>query len=206
MAYFWQLEFTRKLSRQAEVTVSLRALRREIAHLPHGNMPGEDGAKRFNLTLAQSLHAAVILLEREGGIAPHEAVRLASAAFGESGTWLARGAIRLWLKVERDPFAGVQKRGPSKFARRIWGQGMMVEDRHTPDTVSLCVLSCPFQDYFWNVGRSDLTPILCAWDRAWQDEVNASAKPIRVDIRNTIARGAEICEFVFQRPNPAKGE
>jgi hypothetical protein len=168
-------------------------------------MPGNDGAKQFNLTLARSLHAAVAWLEREKGLSSSEAVRIAGAAFGESGTWLARGAVRLWLRLERDPFVGVLKRGPSTVARAMWGAGMVVEDRRTRDGVSLCVLTCPFHEYFWNVGRSDLTPVLCAWDTAWQAEVNASTKPIRVELRETIARGGDVCEFSFRRPDQRRG-
>jgi hypothetical protein len=95
MAYVWQLEFARNLSRQAGSEMTARALRIEVAGLPNAGMPGNDGAKQFNLTLARSLHAAVTWLEREKGVSSSEALRIAGAAFGESGTWLARGAVRL---------------------------------------------------------------------------------------------------------------
>ncbi|MCG7625143.1 L-2-amino-thiazoline-4-carboxylic acid hydrolase [Epibacterium sp. Ofav1-8] len=204
MAAFWQIEFARNLSRQSGIRFTWRNLRGEIARLPRSTMPGTDGAHRFNLALAQSLHASVILLERDAAISPVEAVRIAGAAFGVSGTWLARSVIRTWLRLERDPFEGVVRRGPSMVAKALWGNGMAVEDRHGPDQVSLCVLACPFHEYFWNVGRSDLTPILCAWDTAWHAEVNVSDKPIRVDVRETIAGGGEICDFNFRKPEPAK--
>lgn len=206
MAYLWQLEFARNLTRQSDIQVTRRDLRIEVDRLPRGKMPGADAAMRFNLTLARSLHGAVNLLEREGGLTPAEAVRIADEAFNNSGTWLARGVIRLWLRLERDPFAGVKRRGPSRLAQAMWGAGMTVEDRHSCGAVSLCVLSCPFHAYFWNIGRSDLTPILCAWDTAWQTEVNNSPKPIRVDIRSTLARGGEMCEFTFRKPNQANTE
>ncbi len=199
MTHFWQREFARKLSRQAGVKVAVRDLRDEAENLPQGDMPGDDRAKLFNLALARSLQASVSLLERNHGIPSTHAVYIAGAAFGASGTWLARSVIRLWLRVESDPFGGVMKRGPSLVAKAMWGNGMVVEDRLTSDGVSLCVLACPFNDYFGSVGRSDLTPILCAWDTAWQDEVNASDRPIMVDIRSTIACGGKICEFSFRK-------
>lgn len=202
MAYSWQREFAQNLSHAVSSPVTVRDLRDRIARLPDGDMPGDDGAKRFNLTLARSLHAAVALLEQDRGMASPDAVRIAGAAFGESGTWFARAAIRLWLRLESDPFAGVSKRGPSSVARAMWGNGMAVADKHAAGEVSLCVAACPFHDYFWNVGRTDLTPILCAWDTAWQAEVNASSKAIRVDIRGTIAGGAEVCEFAFRKTDP----
>ncbi|WP_424973145.1 L-2-amino-thiazoline-4-carboxylic acid hydrolase [Dinoroseobacter sp. S76] len=206
MAWLWQGKFARNLSRQSGRVLRARDLRREIGYLPQGQMPGRGGAQRFNLTLAQSLLAATGLLERDGGLPRDESVRIAGAAFARSGRWAARGATRLWLKLDPDPFAGVQARGPAKLARALWGDGMSVEDRHGAEDVSLCVLVCPFHGYFQSVGRPDLTPVLCAWDAAWQDDVNRSAKPIRVEIRSTIARGAEICEFAFQRADPAGAE
>ena len=199
IAALWQLEFTWRLSRKAGTRVSRGMLRRTIKRLPDGNMPGSDRAREFNLTLARSLHAAVIFLECDLGLAHEEAFLRARTAFIETGNWLARAGVRLWLRVERDPFAGVRARGPSAFAKAVWGNGIAVEDRHTQDTVSLCVLTCPFHEYFWNVGRTDLTPILCAWDTAWQAEVNRSGKPIRVDIPGTLATNGDQCEFTFRR-------
>lgn len=200
MAYFWQIEFARNLSRQSGFRIPRQMLCDEMKKLSHGKMPGSDRAQQFNLTLAQSLHAAVSLLECEAAMPRKNAVDAAGAAFGKSGSWLAKGAIRIWLRFERDPFAGVVKRGPSLVAKSMWGNGMKVEDRRAPNEVSLCVLSCPFHDYFWSVGRSDLTPVLCAWDMGWHAELNASAKPIRINVRSTIAKGGDICEFAFHRP------
>lgn len=195
----WQLEFTLRLSRVADTRVSRKFLRQAIKGLPHGQMPGTDAARAFNLTLAQSLHAAAVILEQEGGLARTDAVSVAHRAFIDTGSWMARFAVRAWLRLEPDPYAGVESRGSAAFAQVLWGDGMIVEDRRTDSTTSLCVLSCPFQDYFWNVGRTDLTPILCAWDTVWQQEVNASDKPIRVHVSSTLSDGASMCEFEFRK-------
>lgn len=194
----WQFEFALRLSRAADTRVSRKTLRQVINRLPDGQMPGADAARAFNLTLAQSLHAAVILLEQEVGLARTDAVSAARQAFVDTGRWMARLAVRAWLHLEPDPYAGVEARGPAAFAQALWGDGMVVKDRRTDNSISLCVLSCPFHDYFWNVGRTDLTPILCAWDTAWQQEMNASDKPIRVDISSTLSGGASMCEFTFR--------
>ncbi|MEL7343294.1 MAG: L-2-amino-thiazoline-4-carboxylic acid hydrolase [Pseudomonadota bacterium] len=199
-AALWQVEFALRLSRAASTRISRKTLRRAISRLPDGRMPGTDRARAFNLTLAQSLHAAVHLLERELGFSRAEAVSVARRAFVDTGSWMARAGVRLWLWAERDPFAGVKTRGAASFAQALWGDGMVVQDRHSDDAVSLCVLNCPFHDYFWNVSCTNLTPILCAWDTAWQTEVNASDKPIRVDISSTLSEGAAMCEFTFRKP------
>lgn len=199
VSVLWQVEFTWRLSRSAGTPISPRTLRRAIMRLPDGRMPGTDRARAFNLMLAQSLHASVILLERERGLSRADARSVARRAFVNTGRWMARAAVRLWMRLERDPFAGVKARGPASVAKAIWGDGMAAEDQHTDEAVTLCVLNCPFHEYFWNVSRSDLTPILCAWDTARQQEVNTSGKPFRVDISNTHSGGAAICTFAYRK-------
>lgn len=199
MATFWQYEFAWRLSRAAKTQIKVRDLKRVMARLPDASMPGSDPAKRFNLTLARSLQAAVVYLEEDMALPNSQALAISRVAFLTSGSWVAKTAIRIWLKLERDPFAGVEKRGPSGLAKSMWGDGMAVKDRRAPGKISLCVTRCPFHEYFWNAGRSDLTPILCAWDTAWQQEVNTSDKPLRVDIQSTLATGGAQCEFTFKR-------
>lgn len=201
LARLWQEEFAWRLSRQAGRRMTRRMIADEIDRLPPAAMPGTDAAKAFNLTLAQSLHAAVRLLE--GETTATEARDTAGKAFVDTGSWLSRGMVRLWLRVERDPHAGVVRRGAAPFTRALWGNGMAVEDRHSDGGVSLCVLTCPFHDHFWNAGRADLTAILCRWDTAWQREINASPAPIQVDIRSTIAGGGDLCEFAFRKGGDA---
>ena len=199
IAGLWQFEFVSRLSDKADARITRKQVRIEALRLPDGQMPGTDKARLFNLTLAQSLHAAVILLEREFGHTKEQAIAIAHAAFVQTGSWLVRVGVRIWLCIEREPFAGVKARGLASFASTLWGDGMAVEDRQTQETISLCVLKCPFHEYFQNVQRTDLTPIVCAWDTAWQAEVNASTKPIRVDIPTTLAERGRMCEFTFRQ-------
>jgi len=198
-AALWQFEFALRLSRVVGTRIPRKTLHQAISRLPEVQMPGTDAARAFNLTLAQSLHASAILLEQDLGFSRANAVSAARRAFVDTGSWIGRAAVRLWLRVERDPYAGVAARGPAAVAKVLWGDGMTLEDRRTDGSVSLCVLNCPFHDYFWNASRTDLTPILCAWDTAWQEEVNGSNKPIRVDLSSTLSGGASICEFTFRK-------
>ncbi|MBT8415383.1 MAG: L-2-amino-thiazoline-4-carboxylic acid hydrolase [Boseongicola sp.] len=199
IGWVWQRAFLGRLTRQTGFQLSATDVQAEINRMPRGQMPGTDAARRFNLLMAESLHAAARLLEREAGLPREDAVEAARTAFVSGGSWLARGFVRLWLRLERDPYKGVDTRGAAPLSKALWGNGMVVEDRRGHAHISLCVLSCPFQDYFWNVGRSDLTPVLCEWDTNWQTEVNASPRPIRVDIKSTLARGDDLCEFTFTR-------
>lgn len=197
-ASLWRREFLWRLSLRTGRPITVKDLAWVERTLPAAQMPGSDGARAFNYTLARSLHAAVVLLERERKYSQDDARTTARAAFLATGTWVSRWAIRLWLWLERDPFENILFTGISKTARSLWGNGMEVEDRRGTSEVSLCVTRCPFSEYFWNASRMDLAPILCAWDASWIETVNASPAPIDVTLKSTLVSGAERCEFAFR--------
>lgn len=198
IAFLWQREFLWRLSRQTGRRITVRDITWIEKTLPAAQMPGTDPARHFNLTLARSLHAAVVLLEDTHKLSRDDARATAKTAFLATGSWVSRWAVRLWLWLERDPFEDILKRGAAGAARDIWGDGMEVEDRRGSGEVSLCVTRCPFSEYFWNASRMDLAPILCAWDASWIDRVNASPAPIGVALKCTLVTGAESCQFVFR--------
>lgn len=198
LAHLWLFEFAIRLSRAFGRTVRVKDLVRTMRYLPKASMPGQGAAHRFNFTLARALHAAVVHLEQDRGMAPHAAVKTAREAFVPTGAWLGGLVVRLWLWLDRDPFAGIAARGPSQLAHRLWGDGMQMQDHYVSGEISLTITACPFRDYFWNAGRSDLAPILCAWDQTWIDVTNRSGRPLRVVLLGTLAKGDAACDFVFR--------
>ncbi|MEM9581802.1 MAG: hypothetical protein AAGA08_01690 [Pseudomonadota bacterium] len=99
-AALWQFEFALRLSRVVGTRISRKTLRKAISRLPDGHMPGNDAARAFNQTLAQSLHASAILLEQDLGFSRARAVSAARRAFVGTGSWVGRATVRLWLRVE----------------------------------------------------------------------------------------------------------
>ena len=197
--------FARALRRQCKWAPTRRELAREMELLTDArHMPGGDKQAAFNLLLAQSLQAAVRLLQGRG-YGRARALEMARAAFLENGSGLTQAIFAFWLRMTPDPVAQMKvRRDLADKARKLWGQGMQVEERHAPDAVSLVVTDCPFAQYFWSVSEPDLAPILCAYDARWMAQVNRSKRPVTVTRAGTLAGGAEACDFTFQRRDVAQ--
>lgn len=193
----WRAEFIWRLSKAAGQRIKRNNLDQALARYPDAQMPGTDAPAIFNKTLAKNLHAAAVFLEQNLGLPRDDARAVARQAFVATGGWVSRLGIKLWLWTERDPFAGVAKRGATPLAEKMWGDGMQLTEQRKDNKISLCVLSCPFCAYFQNADRPDLTPILCEWDASWIAEVETSKRSLRVVLESTLARGDAMCEFAF---------
>lgn len=200
----WQRAFVRQIRKQGGPAVTVCEVRRERARLPAYQMPGTDAAATRNRALAETLLAATLCLEQGHGLARPQAVAVAQGAFLATGTGFARWVMRVWLLVERDPMAGLRRRGLAGNAARLWGDGMRLSDHDSGDSFELHVSACPFAEYFWNAGRGDLTPVLCAWDGAWMDSVNRHRRAIKVDRPGTLAEGHARCAFRFRVSPPLR--
>ena len=200
--------FARALRRQNRWAPDRRELAAAMAGLRGGShMPGGDAPARRNLMLAQALQAAVQILQGRG-FGRDRAVEMAGAAFLKTGSGLTRLFFAWWLRVTKDPVHDMKRRRDlAEKARKLWGEGMKLEEVHDGDDVALLVHDCPFAHYFWSVSEPDLTPILCAYDAQWMAQVNRSNRPVRVSRNGTLAAGAEACDFTFVRtkqPEPAR--
>ncbi|WP_339986631.1 L-2-amino-thiazoline-4-carboxylic acid hydrolase [Gymnodinialimonas ulvae] len=168
-------------------------------------MPGGDAQGEVNRYLASSLLALAEVLEREHGLDRDAAVTLARAAFLANGRGLMRAATLIWLRLTPDPFAALLKLGPGPRMARLWGRGMEAEEVHAPGQITLRVTGCAFAAYFWNAGRSDLTPILCAYDAQWFAWINGAQQGLRARRDGTLAEGLGACTFLFEAvPEPAE--
>jgi hypothetical protein len=196
----WRRGFLRALNRGGDVQIDDQALRIRAAQLgARRGFPGGGAQTAFNEALATGLHAAAELLE-EAGLDRRAARDRAGAAFLQSGKGLAHWLTRAWLWTASDPVGQAQDGDRlSARARLIWGAGMRFHQENGPDHATLKVTECAFADYFWDAGRSDLTPILCAWDAQWMEIVNASDRPVSVSRSGTLAQGCDVCDFCLRR-------
>ena len=196
----WRRGFLSALNRGGDPHISDEDLiARATSLAARRHLVADDGQTELTHALATGLHAATELLE-EAGLSRREARDRAGAAFLKSGQSLARWSMRLWLWVTPDP-VGHAKAGNklAERARMAWGGGLKAHQENGPDHATLMVTECVFVDYFWDAGRSDLTPILCAWDAQWMEIVNASDRPVSVSRSGTLAQGCEACDFCFKR-------
>lgn len=178
-ARIWQYEFCWRLRRASGADITRQDLQRAIKCLPYVAMPGTDAAVYTNRTLAQSLHAAAVLLE-DFGFRMDQATAVLTKAFVGSGGWLVRLDMRMWMLIDKHPFLIVAAQGPAKLIHRCHGDGMRVSQECGTEAVTLLVEQCPFHEYFWNAGRPELTHVMRAWDTNWMQVINGSKRPIAV--------------------------
>ncbi len=178
-ARIWQIEFCWRLRRVSGADISRQDLQRAIDRLPNVAMPGTDAAVYTNRILAQSLHAAAVLLE-DFGFGPDRTNAILTEAFVDCGGWLARADMRMWMLIDKHPFLIVAAQGPAKLIHRCHGDGMRVSQECGTEAVTLLVEQCPFHEYFWNASRPELTQVMRAWDANWMQVINGSKRPIAV--------------------------
>lgn len=195
----WLWEFQWRLNAETEHAPTREEIIAQAERYDHIPMPGSDRQAEFNRHIATCLLAATEWLERSNEMTIDEARRVTQVAFVRTGSWLATSVMALWLHLDRRPFEALRKRGLARTSQRLWGNGMTFEDQHETDRVILCVKDCPFTEFFWNAGRSDLAETVCLWDGAWMEQVNRLKKGVNVQRPATIAGGCEICAFEFER-------
>ncbi|MEO0829547.1 MAG: L-2-amino-thiazoline-4-carboxylic acid hydrolase [Pseudomonadota bacterium] len=169
-------------------------------------MPGSGEGAKVSRAVAALLHAAAEYAEEEGALSRMHAVAAVRPAFLDTGAWLVRAGFAAWLSTVKNPVANLSRRKLDREVQTLWGSGMETDVERHPDELVLSVKSCPFSEYFWNVARPDLTPILCAWDAQWMAQVNTSRSPVQVLRPSTIASGGASCDFRFRRTAMASGQ
>jgi hypothetical protein len=135
--------------------------------------------------------------------AAFETVRRAFArTYPAPMTW----TVRLWLLGHRDPVANLRGRSFEKMGQRMYGKSMEFAGESGQDSVTMLVVRCAFHQFFVEHGAGELTPLVCAWDRAWMDAIDRSSRPIRTERPSTISTGGDCCRFRFVRDADKQGQ
>ena len=201
VAVLWQHEFCWRLPRATGTSICRSDLRRTIRRLPVFAMPGTDAAVETNRLIAQSLHAAQVLLE-DHGLSRAETTASLTTAFTSCGAWLVRTDVRLWLLIDKYPFLIVSAQGPAKLVRTCHGNGLEVIEERDATSVTVRVERCPFQEYFWNASRPELTEVMRAWDANWIEVINRSKRPMA--IADLSDKSGQDPRYILQFRNLAK--
>jgi hypothetical protein len=157
-----------------------------------------DKQARSILAMCSLVLASYRVLVEHGveGAAAFESVRRAFAkTYPGPLTWL----VRTWLWLHRDPVAYLRGRSLAASGRRMYGKSMEFADEQTDSSVAFLVTRCAFHEFFVRHGAPELTPLVCAWDRAWMDAIDRSRRPVRTERPSTISTGGECCRFSFVR-------
>lgn len=115
------------------------------------------------------------------------------------GPWV-RWTTRLLLRLM----------GPRRFLRamggerthRSYGALFVFAQDEAPGRHRHWVLRCGFHDYLARRGAAFLTPVFCAWDALWADEIHRHGRTLRFHRPQTIADGADRCLFEFRFDPP----
>lgn len=197
---FWTREFMRGLARAGlgrETRRHIRARARAIYRAWAAASP--DPAEAMTLRMCAGVLAADAVL-REEGTPPETARDMLRAAVMSAGSARFRAWVRRWLDTEADPVGAMLARPDIlKPSRLMFGRFLTLNEDRGPDHASIIVRQCGFARVFRDAGRPELTKHFCAFDAAWLDDINAHTAPVRALRPGTIAGGAPVCEFRFER-------
>jgi hypothetical protein len=112
---------------------------------------------------------------------------------------------------------GISQDSPAEAFRRVsenfrsrgeatFGRGFRyADDARDEGRVFVNVERCLFNEFFGRNGAPEVTPVLCAMDNVWADELSKPAYGVRFERPTTLARGDDACRFQFtktQRDHP----
>jgi hypothetical protein len=93
-----------------------------------------------------------------------------------------------------------KSRGEASFGRSF----RYVDDVRDERRAFVNVERCLFNEFFRQNGAPEVTPILCALDNVWADELSKPRYGVRFERPTTLAKGDEACRFQFTKTEPSK--
>ncbi|MCK0150263.1 L-2-amino-thiazoline-4-carboxylic acid hydrolase [Marivita sp. S6314] len=197
----WTRGFLRQIAKAGGPSIGAKEL--HSAKARHTDVSRQSGLDGFAQFLFETILSTAWVLEDHYAIPPHRSVALLGAALVANGQSVTKGLTALWLKLNRDPFAALQRVTPQTRMRDIWGTTLEAEQTVEDARINLTVTRCGFHDAFWQAGRSDLTSVLCRFDLHWHETIHAANRGVSADRLSSIAHGAQACKFVYARATQA---
>jgi hypothetical protein len=93
-----------------------------------------------------------------------------------------------------------KSRGEVSFGRSF----RYVDDVRDERRVFVNIERCLFNEFFRRNRASEITPILCALDNVWVDELSKPRYGIRFERPTTLAKGDDACRFQFTKTEPSE--
>ncbi len=210
-ARFWARAFLKNCRRAMKpavddvkaVDADIRRAMQALFDQGVGSLPDEQA--RMILVMCASVLAAYRTLKTRLGDS-ERAFEIVRGAFAKTLPGPMTWWVRLWMWTTRDPVAYLQRRSLARIGERSYGKSMEFAEDQTADSASFLVTRCAFHQYFVDHGEPDLTPLVCAWDRAWMDAIDRSSRPVRTERPSTISTGGDCCRFQFIRDDQKAGK
>jgi len=163
-----------------------------------------DAATRDIVLYAASVVAAYEILAEAGWSLDAARGRLCKAfAEAAGGRWVSLGTR--WVVRCLGSYRTVRLMGGDWAIRRYGPSFSFSLEVADSQRVVSRVERCGFHDYLRRFGAPELTPVFCAWDLLWADELNRPGTGVRFSRPQTIAEGADACVFAF-RFSEAEGQ
>jgi hypothetical protein len=93
-----------------------------------------------------------------------------------------------------------KSRGEVSFGRSFRYVDDVRDDRRAFVNIERCL----FNEFFRRNGAPEITPILCALDNVWADELGKPRYGIRFERPTTLAKGDDACRFQFTKTEPSE--
>jgi hypothetical protein len=131
---------------------------------------------------------------------------------GEALMWPLREQITSYMETR----FGISQDAPEKTFRRVSqnfksrgevsaGRGFRyVDDVRDDRRAFVNIERCLFNEFFRQNGAPEVTPILCALDNIWADELSKPRYGVRFERPTTLARGDDACRFQFTKTEALK--
>jgi hypothetical protein len=159
-----------------------------------------DEPARYNLRMTVALVAAYEALRPRLG--RDEAIAVIEAAFTEPLGLAVREGTRMMLDAAPDPFRVMVEVCKSR-ERDAFGAGFTFRRPADDDQrYHLDVHRCFYHDVLAASSAAELTPVMCAFDKAWIEAIDPARHGFRFDRATTIGYGGSHCPFHFSRTRP----
>ena len=190
----------RERSLPVDLVAAIRA-RQEELESANADMIVDEPA-RYNLRMTVALAAAyqllLPLLGRDDAIAAIEA-----AFTGPLGPALREGT-RAMLDAAPDPYRAMVALTKSR-ERDAFGAGFTFRRPVDDDQrYHLDVHRCFYHDVLAANTATELTPVMCAFDKAWIEAIDPARHGFRFNRVTTIGMGGSHCPFHFSRTGPGR--
>jgi hypothetical protein len=156
-----------------------------------------DDPARYNLRMTVALVAAYEALQPQLG--REDAITVIQAAFTEPLGPAVRAGTRAMLDAAPDPFAAMVELCKSR-ERDAFGTAFTFR-RPADDgqRYYLDVYRCFYHDVLTASSAGELTPVMCAFDKAWIEAIDPARHGLQFDRATTIGHGGGHCPFHFTR-------
>lgn len=118
-------------------------------------------------------------------------------AFSQTGRFWVQMTTRVALFFNKDRLTYLKKMTDQR-RDQVYGQTFDMDCESTPEGGFVSVVrQCGYHQFFVKNGAPELTPVFCAWDERWAEQIDPLKHNVTFSRPCTIADGSKTCRFEF---------